>query len=343
MDPANNSNIPANDRDTPTTPASEQAAVTPTESQAPAQPANSEPQAVVAAQVPTAPSSQKQTLSVVALILAIFFNVVGAIIGHIQLSKAKRAGRKDGLALAAVIVGWVLFGLSIIMTAVVSSAIITALNECDKGASSTFCDAFGNAKTSSALSPLDNSDSDKSDKSDSSSGASDRSIASIVGKALDTTLSSSSCKTSRDEGAKSDGSGASVSTGCSWTTSATDSVVVMVSTFKNYEGASYQATWNLTGFASSPGLNTVSTKEIRDNKEIRCMSAKQGDPKAKSNGTFKHSAVACVVSVAKSAPASSPQAVVTVLVNGPSVDNWKALDITSPAGQAALNVYKQSS
>jgi peptidyl-prolyl cis-trans isomerase B (cyclophilin B) len=54
-------------------------------------------------------------LAIVGLILAIFFPIIGAILGHVALSQIKKTGEEGrGLALAAVIVGWTLTGLAIV-------------------------------------------------------------------------------------------------------------------------------------------------------------------------------------------------------------------------------------
>jgi len=50
-----------------------------------------------------------RTLGIVALVLAIFLNIVGAIVGIVALNKSKKAGFKNGPALAAIIVGFVIF------------------------------------------------------------------------------------------------------------------------------------------------------------------------------------------------------------------------------------------
>jgi hypothetical protein len=54
-------------------------------------------------------------LAIVGLVLAIFVPLVGAIIGHVALSQIKKTGEEGrGIALAAVIVGWVLSALAIV-------------------------------------------------------------------------------------------------------------------------------------------------------------------------------------------------------------------------------------
>lgn len=62
-----------------------------------------------------------KTLGIVALVVAIFFNVIGLILGIVALVQSKKAGHKNGPALAAIIVGAVLFVAGIIITILVIS------------------------------------------------------------------------------------------------------------------------------------------------------------------------------------------------------------------------------
>jgi uncharacterized membrane protein len=58
-------------------------------------------------------------LAIVALVLAIFVPLVGAILGHVALGQIKKTGEEGrGIALAAVIVGWVITGLAIVIIVV---------------------------------------------------------------------------------------------------------------------------------------------------------------------------------------------------------------------------------
>ncbi|WP_040168447.1 DUF4190 domain-containing protein, partial [Microbacterium gorillae] len=56
-----------------------------------------------------------KTLGLVALIVAIFFNVIGLILGIVAMSQSKKAGFKNPLALWAIIIGAVLTVLGIII------------------------------------------------------------------------------------------------------------------------------------------------------------------------------------------------------------------------------------
>jgi uncharacterized membrane protein len=73
-----------------------------------------------------------RTLGIVALIVAIFFNIIGLILGIIALVQSRRAGAKNGFALAAIIVGAVLFILGIVVTIVAINIGVNAVNSlCD--------------------------------------------------------------------------------------------------------------------------------------------------------------------------------------------------------------------
>ncbi|GAA3035289.1 DUF4190 domain-containing protein [Microbacterium dextranolyticum] len=85
---------------------------------------------------PGAPIPGK-TLGIVALIVAIFFNVIGLILGIVALVQSKKAGHKNGPALAAIIVGAVLFVIGVIvLIAVISwfatsgADLVTQVNAC---------------------------------------------------------------------------------------------------------------------------------------------------------------------------------------------------------------------
>jgi peptidyl-prolyl cis-trans isomerase B (cyclophilin B) len=55
------------------------------------------------------------TMAIVGLILAFVFPLVGAIIGHVALGQIKKSGEEGrGLALAAVIIGWVFTAVAIL-------------------------------------------------------------------------------------------------------------------------------------------------------------------------------------------------------------------------------------
>ncbi|MDN5770184.1 MAG: hypothetical protein L0H24_04730 [Microlunatus sp.] len=55
-----------------------------------------------------------RTMGIVGLVLAIFCNLIGMVVSIIAYNKSKTAGFKNNIALAGIIVGAVLFGLSLI-------------------------------------------------------------------------------------------------------------------------------------------------------------------------------------------------------------------------------------
>lgn len=55
------------------------------------------------------PQAKTNTLAIVSLVFALLAPLVGAILGHVALSQITRRGEQGrGLALAGIIVGWVL-------------------------------------------------------------------------------------------------------------------------------------------------------------------------------------------------------------------------------------------
>lgn len=84
--------------------------VAPTTPAAPAAPAYAAPAAPVYA------APRTNTLAIVALIVSFFFSIVGVILGHIALSQIKKThegGR--GLAIAALIIGYVSIAITVIV------------------------------------------------------------------------------------------------------------------------------------------------------------------------------------------------------------------------------------
>ena len=106
----------------PVAPAAPAAPATPAAPAAPAATAYAAPAAPV---VYTAPRTN--TLAIVALIVSFFFSIVGVILGHIALSQIKKThegGR--GLAIAALIIGYVITFIAIITLVVVITAATSA-------------------------------------------------------------------------------------------------------------------------------------------------------------------------------------------------------------------------
>lgn len=90
----------------------------------PAAPAySSAPPAPAGAPAPGAPVPGR-TLGIVALVVAIFFNIIGLILGIVALVQSKKAGHKNGFAVAAIIVGAVLTVIGIIVAIVVIGGLI---------------------------------------------------------------------------------------------------------------------------------------------------------------------------------------------------------------------------
>ncbi|WP_168203701.1 DUF4190 domain-containing protein [Humibacter ginsenosidimutans] len=74
---------------------------------------------VIGAQPATQQVEQTNGLAIAALIVVFFSSVVGLILGHVALSQIKRTGQPGhGLALAAVIIGWAVVGLVIVIALV---------------------------------------------------------------------------------------------------------------------------------------------------------------------------------------------------------------------------------
>lgn len=70
-----------------------------------------------------------KTMGLVALILAIFLNIVGGIVGIVALLKSKRAGHKNPLALAAIIVGFALFVILAVLGIVAGIALASVATD----------------------------------------------------------------------------------------------------------------------------------------------------------------------------------------------------------------------
>ncbi|MCU1546415.1 MAG: hypothetical protein JWP30_1515 [Homoserinimonas sp.] len=73
-----------------------------------------------------------RTLGIVGLILAFFFNIVGLIVSIIALNKSRKAGHKNGPAVAGIIVGIVmliLFLIAAVLIATLAQAGFEAIND----------------------------------------------------------------------------------------------------------------------------------------------------------------------------------------------------------------------
>lgn len=68
--------------------------------------------------VPAAPANPGKTLGVVALVLAILLPLIGLILGFVANGQSKKAGQKNGLAVAAIVIGAILTLLTVVLFAV---------------------------------------------------------------------------------------------------------------------------------------------------------------------------------------------------------------------------------
>jgi hypothetical protein len=65
-----------------------------------------------------------KTFGIVALVVSIFFSLIGAILGIVAYSKSKSAGFKNKFALAAIIVGFSLFVIQVIAAILIGVAAV---------------------------------------------------------------------------------------------------------------------------------------------------------------------------------------------------------------------------
>lgn len=105
-------------------------------------------------QQPQAPQpSRTNTLSYVSLILAFVVPVAGAIVGHISLKQIKTSGEEGrGMALAGVIIGWILTGflaLYFLLVFIGVIGLITSSGGGLGGPSSQVCSALDNLNQAS--------------------------------------------------------------------------------------------------------------------------------------------------------------------------------------------------
>ena len=70
-----------------------------------------------------------KTFGIVALIVSIFASLIGGILGIVAYTKSKKAGFKNKFALAAIIVGFALFVIQVIVGILIAVAAVSSL--CD--------------------------------------------------------------------------------------------------------------------------------------------------------------------------------------------------------------------
>ena len=71
-----------------------------------------------------------RTLGIVGFILAFFVSPAGIIVSAIGLSKSRKSGNKNGLALAGLILSILFFIIGIVVTALLVGAAVALLNQC---------------------------------------------------------------------------------------------------------------------------------------------------------------------------------------------------------------------
>ena len=71
-----------------------------------------------------------RTLGIVGFILAFFVSPAGIIVSAIGLSKSRKSGNKNGLALAGLILSILFFIIFIVVTALLVGAAVALLNQC---------------------------------------------------------------------------------------------------------------------------------------------------------------------------------------------------------------------
>ncbi len=79
---------------------------------------------------PPAETERYNVLSIVAIVTVWFAGILGLIFGYIALSQIKRTGEKGrGLALAAVIIGWIALAFALIYIIILVALIIPAATQ----------------------------------------------------------------------------------------------------------------------------------------------------------------------------------------------------------------------
>jgi hypothetical protein len=89
---------------------------------------------------PAGTSFPGKTLGIIALVVAIFFNIIGFILGLIARNQSKSAGYKNGPATAAIVIGIAIFAVSVIVGILVGASIAGA---CTSGAASCTSNVSG--------------------------------------------------------------------------------------------------------------------------------------------------------------------------------------------------------
>jgi uncharacterized membrane protein len=75
---------------------------------------------------PMAPAaSDGKTLGVVAFVVVFFFSLLGVILGFVAKGQSKRAGVKNTLATAAIVLGFVFMALTVILVFAIAVPLLT--------------------------------------------------------------------------------------------------------------------------------------------------------------------------------------------------------------------------
>jgi H+/Cl- antiporter ClcA len=88
------------------------------------------PAAPAPAPAPAGTDFPGKTLGIVGLILAIFFNLIGLIVSAVALSQSKKAGYKNGPAVAGIIIGAVLLVIGIIISIALGVGAAALVSQC---------------------------------------------------------------------------------------------------------------------------------------------------------------------------------------------------------------------
>jgi cytochrome b subunit of formate dehydrogenase len=79
------------------------------------------------------PASDGKTLGVIAFVVVFFFSVLGIILGFVARGQSKRAGVKNGLATAAIVLGFVFLIVGIVVLIAVVGSLGAACNGLEPG------------------------------------------------------------------------------------------------------------------------------------------------------------------------------------------------------------------
>lgn len=100
--------------------------------------------------VAPAPTDPNKTFGIVALVVSIVASLIGGILGIVALSKSRKAGYKNGFALAAIIVGFSLFVIQVIGGILIAVAVIAGVSAvCDGHSGETL--TTGDSSSSSTI------------------------------------------------------------------------------------------------------------------------------------------------------------------------------------------------